>query len=426
MPHLRRNALPKHAVICVNVREVLHTRQNAKGVGMKRIHLARRRRTIGLSQEALAEQLGVDRSTVMRWESGERTPQPWQRPNLVMALKVSMEELDVLLSSGDHSPPSQTLAAFASLPTQADKLADDFAVMQSLRLADRQAGGGHLYATVTGYLQHTIAPRLFGTQAPGHHDRLFAAAAALTDMAGWMAHDAGDDNAAERHFRRALDLATAAGDVQLGGHILASLSHLSYVRKQPAQAVLFARRGREHLGTQQPTCVVMAKLFAMEARGHAVMGNRQECAEHLRLAEDALPDKPDDSRSPWVSDFDFAAFAADAARCFYQLGHLDSAKRWAGQVIVLRTPDRPRSRAYAQLLLGSVLVKQGKIEEAAAAGHEALESTRTVSSMPVLRQLSELGHALEGHRGNRDVSMFLGLLEQELAGRRRDRGVSSS
>ncbi|GIH04349.1 hypothetical protein Rhe02_24160 [Rhizocola hellebori] len=60
---------------------------------------------MGLSQEALAEQLGVDRTTVIRWERGQSEPQPWQRPNLAMALKVSVEELAVLLDSWDLVVP---------------------------------------------------------------------------------------------------------------------------------------------------------------------------------------------------------------------------------------------------------------------------------------------------------------------------------
>lgn len=38
--------------------------------------LARRRRTLGYSQEKLAQLLGVDRTTVGRWESGRIVPQP--------------------------------------------------------------------------------------------------------------------------------------------------------------------------------------------------------------------------------------------------------------------------------------------------------------------------------------------------------------
>jgi DNA-binding XRE family transcriptional regulator len=42
--------------------------------------LAERRRVVGYTQERLAEMLGVERTTVVRWEAGETCPQPWYRP----------------------------------------------------------------------------------------------------------------------------------------------------------------------------------------------------------------------------------------------------------------------------------------------------------------------------------------------------------
>ncbi|MFC7483074.1 helix-turn-helix transcriptional regulator [Luedemannella flava] len=54
--------------------------------------------TVGYTQEKVAEELGVDRTTVVRWERAESEPQPWQRPRLAALLKVSPEELhDILL-----------------------------------------------------------------------------------------------------------------------------------------------------------------------------------------------------------------------------------------------------------------------------------------------------------------------------------------
>jgi DNA-binding XRE family transcriptional regulator len=95
----------------------------------RRQHLAERRRSLGYSQERLASQVGVDRTTVGRWERGETGPQPLIRERLRTVLKVSAEELDTLIPVGpedEHllstSPPagppkSTSTSATPSLPT---------------------------------------------------------------------------------------------------------------------------------------------------------------------------------------------------------------------------------------------------------------------------------------------------------------------
>lgn len=69
---------------------------------MRRIRLAQRRKAVGLSQERLAEILGVDPSTIRRWERADNDPQPWHRPKLAQALRVSLEELVFLLAELGH------------------------------------------------------------------------------------------------------------------------------------------------------------------------------------------------------------------------------------------------------------------------------------------------------------------------------------
>jgi DNA-binding XRE family transcriptional regulator len=64
----------------------------------KRRALAKRRKMVGYTQEQLAAVLQVERTTVVRWEAGETTPQPWCRPKLAKALAVSVEELDTMLT----------------------------------------------------------------------------------------------------------------------------------------------------------------------------------------------------------------------------------------------------------------------------------------------------------------------------------------
>jgi transcriptional regulator with XRE-family HTH domain len=56
---------------------------------------------LGLTQEALAELLDVDRSTVARWERGQASPLPWIRPKLARTLRISADRLEELLA-GDR------------------------------------------------------------------------------------------------------------------------------------------------------------------------------------------------------------------------------------------------------------------------------------------------------------------------------------
>jgi transcriptional regulator with XRE-family HTH domain len=67
----------------------------------RRRTFAERRRALGYSQEALAEKLGIDRTTVSRWERGETDPYPHIRPKLCRVLEVGAGELHALLESRD-------------------------------------------------------------------------------------------------------------------------------------------------------------------------------------------------------------------------------------------------------------------------------------------------------------------------------------
>ncbi|MEU8390376.1 helix-turn-helix transcriptional regulator [Micromonospora sp. NPDC048843] len=66
-------------------------------MALKRHRLCHRRKTLGFSQERLAEILGVERSTIVRWEGAETDPQPWHRSRIADALRVTLEQLDEML-----------------------------------------------------------------------------------------------------------------------------------------------------------------------------------------------------------------------------------------------------------------------------------------------------------------------------------------
>ncbi|MET7803496.1 helix-turn-helix transcriptional regulator [Micromonospora chersina] len=66
-------------------------------MALKRHRLCQRRKALGFSQERLAELLGVERSTVVRWENAETDPQPRHRTRIASALGVTLEQLDDML-----------------------------------------------------------------------------------------------------------------------------------------------------------------------------------------------------------------------------------------------------------------------------------------------------------------------------------------
>jgi DNA-binding XRE family transcriptional regulator/tetratricopeptide (TPR) repeat protein len=59
---------------------------------VKRRSFTRARKAAGYTQEGLAEHLGVDRTTVARWEAGKNEPHPWQRPKIADAFGLPLCE----------------------------------------------------------------------------------------------------------------------------------------------------------------------------------------------------------------------------------------------------------------------------------------------------------------------------------------------
>lgn len=110
--------------------------------------LADCRHAAGYTQETFADKLGVDRTTVGRWERGVQSPQPWQRPDLATALDVSLDHLDDLLRrTKRHTNPSAVLEPFLTPGPSF-----------SVPLADRQLGLVNVFSGDDAV--HAAIPRL--------------------------------------------------------------------------------------------------------------------------------------------------------------------------------------------------------------------------------------------------------------------------
>jgi hypothetical protein len=186
----------------------------------------------GVSVDEFAARLGrairrpeLSPGTIRAWESGT-VPPPAEVLEAAQRLSSpAPQDGSPLAATAPEAPAWSTLPSSVGWPATAPPPTTPTAieaVMQAFRDADRQVGGGYVYGAVIRYLEHEIAPQLF----TGTRDT-FSAAAALTEMAGWMAHDAGDDTIAHQHFQRALGFAAATDDIELSAHIHARHSHLA-------------------------------------------------------------------------------------------------------------------------------------------------------------------------------------------------------
>ncbi|WP_328465579.1 XRE family transcriptional regulator [Streptomyces sp. NBC_00448] len=286
----------------------------------------------------------------------------------------------------------------ASVPDE-----DDMAAMDAFRNADRQAGGGRLYQAVVRHLTETIGPRLVDADSG---PQTLAVAAALTEMAGWMAHDSGHDELAGRHFNRALPLARAAGDTPLAAGIAASNSHLALQTGDPSAAVHWARTGLDTVARGAAVPALAARLHAMSARALAAAGQPTAALRALDRAEQLLDGKAE-SDLAWLSPFDAAALATESALVLRDLERYDHAQASAEHAIRLRETGRARSLAFNRITLATVHVRQRDLESAIAVGHELLAADPNLGSVRVVRQLDGLSELLEPQRAHPPVRAFL-------------------
>jgi transcriptional regulator with XRE-family HTH domain len=117
--------------------------RRGKNGAANRGRLAQRRKAVGLTQEQLAERLGVERTTVVRRERGQTQPLPWLRPKLATALRVSADRIEELPAAAAPASPDGLAAAVPrQLPAAVAGFTGRAAELQALTGLLDQAGAG--------------------------------------------------------------------------------------------------------------------------------------------------------------------------------------------------------------------------------------------------------------------------------------------
>lgn len=349
----------------------------------------------------------VSRSAWDRWMDGDikGIPRPGTCRVLEHLLGERAEALfgpprpDTAVRAHTRSPAD--LASPAEGP--AESLSPHLDAMTSFRLADRQLGGGHVYNSLLFYLRTEVAPSLFGLGSAQGSDEAFRAAAALTEMAGWMAHDSGRDNVAQGHFVSALNFGQVAADPSVAANVEVGMSHLALQGGRANQAADLALKGLERLHTAEPVPVLAARLHAMNARALARLGDSKQAQRSLDSAREQLAAADPASAPDWVAPFDHAALASETASVLLDLRMLPAAAEEANRALKLRDASRARSRTFGQITLAQILIAQDQVDAACAVTHGLLGTCQSLGSVRISSELAALQAAFQPYAGMRTV-----------------------
>ncbi|MGW2120147.1 helix-turn-helix transcriptional regulator [Streptomyces sp. NPDC001758] len=342
----------------------------------KRMRLAQRRKSAGYSQEKLAERLGVERSTVVRWETAESEPQPWIRPKLAAALNVTADELQSLLDDVTviQAKPSERMSYVLEHPSSVDLVAVAHLHERIRQLDERYdkapstallGPAGQVHSQVKFLRENATNPRV--------RKALFEVEAESATFMGQLVWDVSqrrDHDAPVAYLDEAVAAARQARDPYSEAYATLRKSFVAlYGQKDPVKGATLAGQAAEVAQYVSPSLTGLSLLHVAE--GRAMSGDVKSCEEALERAE-AQFDRVD---------------ADDVAAEYYTINEFN---RLAGSCyLFLDLPERaePILRATARSLAGKKksqaialgnlslsLIRQRKLDEASATMHQTIDT----------------------------------------------------
>jgi transcriptional regulator with XRE-family HTH domain len=365
----------------------------------RRVRLARARKAAGLTQEALAYRVGVERSTVGRWEAGESDPQPWLRRKLAKHLGITPAHLNGLLTDADDDGDAareafDRLAAALEQPRRVDAAVVDHlaGVLAQQRKAEDVLGPRLVLVPVLAEID--LVERLARDARGPVRAQLVQLVAEYRQFAGWMGEDTGDHAAALLHYARAMDAAQEVGDHNMITSVLSMKSHLAWSERDAAQAIGLAAAGRRDPG--KVSASVLALITQQEARGHALEGDRRDVDRLLDRTESlttAAAEHPEDE-PPWVYFNTPERVLFQRGVAYVELGRYSEAAELfeAARASLPEGYRRDHGRYAANLAIAAA--HDGQVDRAVAAGRESLAIAVETGSAHTVTDLRRMRRAL--------------------------------
>ncbi|NUQ96040.1 MAG: hypothetical protein HOY79_05570 [Streptomyces sp.] len=337
------------------------------------------------------------------------------------ALHENYEESDVLrrafMTGGGATVAAASLgpiglafdAAAAGRPVRRPGANDAYALEEAvrrIRLLDDRHGADGLYRRASAPLRAAYALLDAGATRQTTADRLHSGAGELAISVGWLAHDSGRFDDARSHYAEALATARMTGDDALEAHAFCNTAFLARDAGRPREAVR-AAQAAQRVARPLGSARLMSLLALREAGGWAGLADRTACEQALVRAQTLFERGPSDADPEWMSFYGEAELEGLEAQCWSTLGDWQRAARHARRAAQLQNPHFTRNIALYTAELADDLARDGRPDEAAAAGMRVLDLLDQVQSSRVQTMLAGTARVLLPHRRASGVSGFL-------------------
>lgn len=419
-------------------------------VAKRRANLARARKAAGYTQEALAEALHIDRSTVIRWEAGKYSPVPYLWPKLATLLGVTRERLQELFTAEEVKPgnalapvPTDHVPAAPADPTRLltdiNSWASDVNRRELLRLlgvasaevtvpplltglnGDDQDRVAHavgapsrvdeltiqhvesmLYAAMhqddalgphavldTVLAQRRLVHTLLANCPHVFRPRLLTLCSNMSRFAGWLSFDLADYDTSSRYYEAARLAAHEAEDTDLSVFVLCNMSHLATWQGRSRVGIDHAIAA-QNWANDTDDGLLRAYTADVAARAYAGMGNRRATLGALDMAQAGItgtsPQTPDTSLAYFYGP---AQLAQTSSLCLLQLGDIAPAEQAARESLAQMDGSFVRNQAFSTIYLGNACLAAGELEQAAAVVGDGAELAARNRSARVVQTISQ-------------------------------------
>ena len=229
---------------------------------------------------------------------------------------------------------------------------------------------------------------------------LLALGSRYAEYVGWLVQETGNEQAALWWTQRAVDLAAAGGDRDLGGYALVRRALVTLYREDAEQTVSLAQRAQD--GKLPPRIRGLAA--QREAQGHAIAGDHSACMRSLDRARALLARHAPDSDAPVIGTMHLPdPVTMITGWCLYDLGRPREAAAIMDEQLVRVPSHALRTQVRYGVRRALAHAAAGEIDHACDLTAHLLSGAATVNSATIAADLRRLARVLGRHPRNPSV-----------------------